>query len=250
MAPTERVTRPRPARTAPIRQWSTLFGQADEDRAAREGVEPAAGGDGASSLDEVLSRSVELGYRVVDDYMRQGQEAARRLRAGSYGAAALATDVQELVIRMARHASDFLEVGLELLDLAAGARGKPAAAGSADAPPSPGPDVAAAGQPARVRLAISSARETDVVIDLRPELMGGRLVVQALRAVDPTLPALTDVGLEPATSDAPVTLRVRVPDGHPPGSYSGVVVEESTGRPVGTVCVRIEESAGATHGRP
>src|SRR5205823_14082767 len=65
----ERIKRPKLERTEPIRSWSALLG-----------VPGAGGGDGrapgSASLEGVVSRSVELGYRVVEDYLRQGQRVA------------------------------------------------------------------------------------------------------------------------------------------------------------------------------
>jgi hypothetical protein len=233
----KRVTRPRPSRTAPIRNWSALFGTTARTNAGAEGGEPERE-DGRGNLDDALSRSVSLGYRVIDEYMRQGQEAARRLSAGSYGAAALATDVQEAMIRMARHASDFLEVGLQLLDAATDGeqRGREPVAGD-DAPEEPTPAHVA--DPVRLRLEVASNVPTDVAVDLRPEFAGARLVAQALRGIEPTLPPLTDVTIQRGDDEAPLTLRLRIPDGQPHATYTGVIVEEDTGRPAGTLCVRV-----------
>src|SRR5438128_27418 len=62
----DRIRRPPLDRTEPIRAWSSLFG--------------------AGPLNDVVTRSVELGYRVVDEYIRQGQKAAARFGSPSVGA--------------------------------------------------------------------------------------------------------------------------------------------------------------------
>src|SRR5438128_6977170 len=98
MTTKKRVRRPEPDRTGPIRNWSALFGappaRAPEDEGAAE-ARP-------TSLGEAVSRSVELGYRVVDEYVRQGQRAAQRLNDRSLGPETIARDVQDLTARMAQ----------------------------------------------------------------------------------------------------------------------------------------------------
>jgi hypothetical protein len=67
-------------RTQPIRNLSTLFapGRAAPRTATAPTNRPATG-RACASFGEAVSRSVELGYRVVDDYIQQGQRAAQRL---------------------------------------------------------------------------------------------------------------------------------------------------------------------------
>jgi hypothetical protein len=233
----DRVTRPEPARTQPIRSWTgALFGLSP----------PAGGGDRpeAGPLEDVVARSVELGYRVVDDYLREGQRVAERMGGGGFRADALVGDVQQLTARMARYASDFMEVWFQFVELAtAGSifRRDPGALGGQPAPngaPRPEPAPAAAAQPpaGRVRLAVDASQPTEVALDLRADAAGRRLVVQSLRATD-HLPRLTEVALA-SDGDGPV-LRIRVPPGHPAGVYHGVVVDEQTNTPAGTLSVRV-----------
>ena len=103
----ERITRPEPERTHPVRSWSTLLP-----------TSAAVNGGAGATLESVVSRSVELGYRVVDDDMREGQRAAQRVGERSFAADALTGEVQQLTARMTRYAQDFLEVWLQLVELA------------------------------------------------------------------------------------------------------------------------------------
>jgi len=61
--------------------------------------------------------------------------------------------------------------------------------------------------------------------------------VHGLRAVDPAKPRLADVSIV-ADGDQ-VTVRVRVPPDVPAAVYNGLIVDEETSRPAGTVSVRI-----------
>jgi hypothetical protein len=235
MSTSARITRPQPARTEPIRSWSTVFGAAEQ-----------------GSLEDAVSRSVELGYRVVDEYVRQGQRAAARFRTGAFAPDAPVRDVQDLTARMAQYASDFLAVWFEFVQLATagGAFRTMVAPGDANGrppgTPSPAPGAAvatASGDRTRVTIAVTSTQPVEVCLDLHPETAARPLVVHALRASDLDTPRLSEVALEPGTDDQPPRLRLHVPPGHPPGIYNGLVIDERTSRPVGTISVRV--GAGA-----
>ena len=244
----ERIKRPKLERTEPIRSWSALLG-----------VPGAGGGDGrapgSASLEGVVSRSVELGYRVVEDYLRQGQRVAAGIVDRSYAPGAMVRDSQELTTRMARYAGDLDEIWFQMIELAASGgafRGAPfwpaRDNGRAPDPPpaarDPSPPAGPhAGEPvagaARVTVALASTQPAEVTLDLRPGAAAQPLIVQSLRATEPDKPRLTDVTLRPADEDEVLTLRVRVPDGQPPGVYNGLIIDERTSRPVGTLSVRV-----------
>jgi hypothetical protein len=255
----ERPKRPSPERTQPIRSWSTLFAvptaggdDADADPDASTAEPPGAG------LNEVVSRSVDLGYRVIDEYIRQGQKAAQRFNDRSYGTQAVASDLQELGMRMTQYASDFAAVWLEFVQLAATKNGTagPAAAGDAPIPPpeatATNPAAHAAdgfprtdpppSEPIRVRIEVLATQPTEVSLDIRPSAAKLPLLVHALRAVDPDKPRLTEVTFDAGSDDEPPRLRIRVPAGQPAGVYSGLLIDEQTSRPAGTVSVRISEA--------
>jgi hypothetical protein len=222
----DRITRPEPERTQPIRSWTqTLFG-----------MPPPANGERASAapLEDVVSRSVELGYRVVDDYLREGQRVAERFGGRGFGADALVGDMQQLTARMARYTSDVFEVWFQLLQLAMGGRVRPPE-NAAPAAPVAAPEAPAA---SRIRIAVDASQPTEVVLDLRPDAAGRRLLVHALRPADGGEGArLGDVSIEPDAGGAVV--RVRVPPRHPAGVYNGLVIDEETTCPAGTLSVRV-----------
>src|SRR4029453_18205911 len=73
----KRVKRPRLDRTRPMRSWSTLLGVP----AGTNRTSPAP--EGRPQAGDVIARSVELGYRVVDDYIREGRKGDGRRGARS-----------------------------------------------------------------------------------------------------------------------------------------------------------------------
>jgi hypothetical protein len=244
----ERIKRPKLSRTRAIRSWSTLFTAPGTGAAGGEG---AAGLRQAASMGDVVSRSVELGYRVIDEYIRQGQKAAQRLGDRSYGAATMTNDASELATRMTQYASDFTALWFEFLQASgAGMMTRPpiepsnVARGSSPvpppAPPSPPPSAVTTVLPSdvvRLKVAVVSPYPTEVSLDLRPQAANGRVTVQSLRAVDGDKPRLSDVAVE--DSEGAMTLRIRVPEGQPAGIYTGLIVDEATSRPVGTVNLHI-----------
>lgn len=253
-----RQKRPAPERTQPLRSWSTLFsvpgadGAAADSDAAAPRAEPRVEGMG-----DVVSRSVDLGYRVIDEYIRQGQKAAQRLNERTYGTQAMASDLQDLGMRMTQYASDFAAVWLEFVQLAA-KNGGPVAAATAETPvqtpdaatehsstsalETPARADAPAADTTRVRIEVMATQPTEVSLDIRPSAANCRLLVHALRAVDPDKPRLTEVSFEAGADDEPPRLRIRVPAGQPAGVYSGLIIDEQTSRPAGTVSVRIGEA--------
>ncbi len=248
MSVRERIRRPELERTEPIRRWPTLFSGA-----------PQPEGDSAStprrSLNDAVSRSVDLGYRIIDEYIRQGQRAAQRFNDRSYGTLTMTNDVQELAMRVGQYASEFAAVWFELIQAAVTgpAERQPAPLAHGDQAtvresPSPGasavPAMAPAQAPAdadraRVRIAITSPRSAEVSLDLRPDATARPLLVHALREADPEKPRISDVVFEPALNGDPPTLRLRVPADQPPGVYNAVIVDGETSRPVGTISLRI-----------
>ncbi len=230
----ERIKRPGLERTRPIRRWS-LFGTGD----------PAAWGAGNGGSDpplsDVISRSVDIGYRVVDDYIRQGQKAAERMSRRAYGPEAFTSDAQEVGARMMKYASDLFAAWFEFMELTM-------AGGAARAVTTPGaapPAAPAERAPApstdhtRVKIELASPWPSEISLDLRPDTTRLPLVVHALRAVDPDKPRIDDVSFTPDSADEPATLRIRIPLIQPAGVYNGLIIDERTSRPVGTLSVRV-----------
>jgi hypothetical protein len=220
VADRDRIRRPPLDRTEPIRAWSGMFG--------------------GGPLNDVVSRSVELGYRVVDEYIRQGQKAAGRFGSRALGADTLPSDVQDFGVRMMQYTSDVFGLWFEMMNammapLGAPTRPPPARQnGNGHRPVERAPDVAAR---TRVRVEVVSTRPAEVAVDLRPDAAGRSLVVHGLRAADATLPRLDDVAI--AADGDGVALRIRVPPDLPAGTYNGLVIDDETSAPVGTVSLRV-----------
>jgi hypothetical protein len=250
----ERRKRPSLDRTQPVRSWSAALG-------TPAGVAPApdaqrsAEGKPRPRLEDAVARSVELGYRVVDDYIQQGQRAAQRLSEGKLSAEVLSSEVNDLGARIARYASDFFGAWVELLELAAvGSAVRQSAGngtGDAAAPSVPSPPPARRPANGGMRVAVTAGRPVEVALDFRAERVTGTLRAHELRSADATKPRLSDVRITDEPDGNPV-LRIRVPDDHPAGAYEGLLIDAATNRPVGSVRLVVSEAprgARAPRGR-
>ncbi|HYO72656.1 MAG TPA: hypothetical protein VEU33_41935, partial [Archangium sp.] len=121
----------------------------------------------------------------------------------------------------------------------AGARPAAAEPRNAVAPPPPVVPEPQAAAPLGLTLDIESSRRVEVSIELRPRSSALSLVVHDLRAPAPDTPRITGVGIECLPEEERVILHLRVSEAHPPGVYSGLIVDERTGLPRGTLTVRI-----------
>jgi hypothetical protein len=256
---TKRAKRPELDRVSPIRDFSRIFGPAapgETPRAKRPG-EPRAGRPAD------IGKAVTAGYQVIDEYMRQGEEFARTM----YGSAAGESsplfpfspprgssggDAQEMAGRLFQVAADFAGAWMDLMQTTTGRGGqRPGSEPRPDVPgfdinappssapaPAADPEVARAEQRAPLTLQIDSKQRVEVAVDVRSDPAGGPIVAHDLRAIDPALPRIEKVQIE-RTSGEGLVIRLRISDKQPPGVYSGVVVDERTNLPRGTISVRV-----------
>jgi hypothetical protein len=256
--PPQRVKRPEPARTGSVRGgWLGLF--------SAPGVAPVPGAEQVRRQQDAqeserspdpMARAVELGYRVVDDYIRQGQNAARLIEGGAYGPQAARQDAQEVALRFFQYASEIMGMWFDVLGVAATTQSAaPRSAASGDPADGPAAAASAAGSGTRARVDaarsrprvsvfLDATRPVEVRADLRPPPAGSVLQVHELRSTSASLPNVRDVAIECDEEGAEVTVRVCVPRDQPPGVYRGVVVDLKTHVPLGTIELRIP-AAGA-----
>jgi hypothetical protein len=250
------VRRPEPERTQPIRSWTTLFGAGAPPPARPASAPPASP---APAPTDPVSRGVEAGYRVIDDYVRQGQSAARLVwgpvLGGANGAVPGSEDLQQRMGMMVRSATDLMTMWLELFGSAPWTRMPgfpfapatpapgavpiaPFSMGPPPPPPAPVPASAPVSPAPIISIDVASARRTEVIVDLPQRQLPDKLRVLDLRAPDGEAPRLGGVTIERPGEDR-LVVRLRVPDDHPPGLYSGLILDEATSLPRGTLAVRI-----------
>jgi hypothetical protein len=209
-----------------------------------------------------------MGYRVIEEYLRQGQNVARSVGIPYLGGGPAEEGLQNRMGAMVRSFSDFAGLWMDLMGR--GAPGTPGAAtpgvtppagtagpfpasvdpGAAEvpkavvpeAPEAPNPPGASESQTAAswaFTFDIESARRIEVSVDLRPRSSGLALTVHDLRAPEPDKPRLAGVTIVGLPDEERVSIRIQVPEDHPPGVYSGIILDERTSLPRGTLSVRI-----------
>jgi hypothetical protein len=265
----KRQKRPELDRSGPKRKLDGLFGaqppRADSERSARP--------NGGAFPNDTVTRGVDLGYQVIEEYMRQGQAFARAAWDPYLPRAASSNgEAQRLAERVYQYASDLAAVWLDYVRVAT----VQAPVTSAPRSPSPrkeasfhagafnlrGPDTnahspgAAAEETAlgdagpapideaatpEIAVEIASRRHASVRVDLKPGSVQLPLSVHALRAKSPQLPRISDVAIERCPSENRILVRINVPPDQPAATYVGLVVDDETNLPRGSVTVRISD---------
>ena len=252
-----RLRSPTPARTAPERSFSTLFSKAGS-QGSREAARSSRGGRAlAPPPGDSIAGGVAAGYRIIEDYMHQGREIARAMWPAGNGVQS--SESSGLIERLVRSASDFAGMFSELLRTMATDR-RIAPPGSTDLPAFGGEDAepsresaprrnghaTASESPATrtsdrplVSLDVESKQRIQTTVDLRPGAWDFSLVANELCASDARKPSIKNVVLRSVVEQKRVSVRVRVPDSQPPGTYTGLIVRRSDNATQGRLAVRV-----------
>jgi hypothetical protein len=249
MSDHERLRRPDPARTEPIRDWSDLYRKSDP-----RPPEPAADGAGGqarspvTSLEEAINHGVEAGYRVIGEHIRRGQSAAQQFNphpANSVprpdNSQIRQDDIQKLLERIFQSFSDLVPFWVELFNTVA-TSGLSRVSAAMQRAPSDGKAADAgvnSAPPAAMEIEVMSARPARVSLDLHPGTAQMPLASHGLRAIDPAKPPLTDIEFVRGHIGQACCVKIRVAEDQPAGTYTGVVVDRNSGEPRGTLTVRI-----------
>jgi hypothetical protein len=233
----ERMRRDDPERTGPVRSWSKLYHASDP----REAADGAASADGAER--DVVAQGVGLGYRVIEEQIRQGQRVAEQISAASYSPSAIGGDMREASERMVRYSADLLALWFDFVNstMANGELMRNFSASLQGARPPAEATGPAAAASTSVAVELCSIRPVRVTLDLKAHAAGRSLATHGLRAADIDKPPLTEVGFERAADAAPLVLRLRVPETQPPGLYTGVVIDKQSGELLGTLTAQVSE---------
>ena len=270
MSSATRKRRPDLDRHEPVRRFDGVFGRRPDAVRPDPVHTNGAGPVGANTV----AQGVDAGYRVIEDYIRQGQAFARSA-VSPRSSAASASDPQRLTERMVQYASDLAAVWLEYTRITMGQ--PPAAAPSTtSAPTGRAPDVggfdigsvpARARAPAsgpngrvgtegadhaprpetpRISIDIRSKLRAEISVELRPGSARLPLEAHDLRHRDPGIERISAVVLEVAPEDNRVSIRLAIDGGQPAGTYTGVIVDAESNLPQGSLSVRLFEEVGGS----
>jgi hypothetical protein len=279
--PAEVRFRPEPIRTQPIRNWLGIFETGDEpasdgvraehDAAAAEAPDAGNGQPGSAR------QGVAAGYRVIDEYLRQGRRAARDFWSAAQppkandesaeaagpsrgGATPQAPDLSRLGERWLRSLGEFGANWLELMqavskpaprpqapeddDLSAGpfhvGRTAPSAEGATKHRAATSNATKAA---SKIVVAVSAPRPVEVYVSLDQEATSAELRVGPLGDASGDLPVIrgvkVGVTVDPLTLERRIRLEAKLDAEQPSGTYHGVVLAAGSSEPVGTLTLHL-----------
>jgi hypothetical protein len=230
----DRPQRPHPERTAPNRNPGEMFG--------------GLGGGADAFGSDPISRSVGIGYKIVEQYLETGRSLAAGVAPAANERFDSGNPMGDLASRMMRHTADLFEVWFQMMDVSGAGRPRSAPgfpAAMAEAPSAAASNGASAPSPG-FSVEVESSRPATVAVEMRGPASGAVLVAHALRSEDESLPRIVGVTVSTSADGAPAVVRVPVPDGQPDGIYNGMIIDEATSLPVGTVSVRLGAKGKAT----
>jgi hypothetical protein len=237
-------------RQGPIRNWSSAVSPTPETAANDN-----AGGNGSSraAAEDPITRGVVEGGRVVEDWIRQAQRAARL-----FGGTAPTGPWTDASGQLFKAMSDAAAAWWSLLGAPPsgfGSASRPAAvihdgAWQAHRPASertqtesrPSSRGATPQEPesptgSRIRLEVVARQPLEVTVDLQKRGLAQYRVLD-LRAAEEEAPRIPGTRLEPWDSNG-LRLKLAVPDDQAAGTYHGVILDPVADCVVGTITLRI-----------
>lgn len=223
MTSRNRVRRPRPQRTGPIRDWQGLL------RSSRPSAEDTERQD-----EDAVGRGVRLAYQVAEDKLEEGRQQARQHNDRPYGAWSMSGWQQDPTMRLWSTANEMTRSWMSLWMNAMGSMTStmmrmPNAFGAA----------AGAGSCDQVGLAVEVVGGSAAVsVTIEPGADAASLECPGLQPLDDKGKTISDVRFTAGQGQEIASVRVDV-DGAKKGRYSGVILERSSKRPVGGITVTI-----------
>ncbi len=237
----KRTKRPKIERTEPDRTFTAAVRKAKAqkvpaDSAAPDLEEPVA------SVRDASYEAINSGYRIIDEYMRQGQRIAEDFWLPAQDAASKPPEHVRMMERFLRSAGDMGSAWLEMMTQwtrPAGADMSPrGTAGPFTAGGSNGHAAAEASPGAALSIAVESSRRVRVSVDAQGRLED--IEASPLVSTDRSLPPITTSCVEVEADTGRAVLRIGVADDQPAGTYHGVLLNRRTQRPGGTITLQLQ----------
>jgi len=200
-----------------------------------------------------VKRGVELGYRVIDDYIKQGTAVANSFAGPTKGQVPSTQDLPKMAERMMQYGSDFASIWFDAMAvMISNFDGTGPGARPAGFPPpgqSPPPVRAPTGRgptsrssdnlqpPPRLSLEIRCSQAIEVLVTLDEPISSSTFVVEDLRARSGSK-KIKGAALEmPESPAGAIRIRIQVPSRTPSGRYSGAILDAVANNPRGRLTV-------------
>lgn len=250
MSDRERIRRPEPARTEPVRNLSGVF-RGDAPAAPGASPDAPAGAGRAAAAnpfawpdDDPVSRAVRAGCDVVEQAVRRGfglggapSPGAPWMPVAGPGPWTTGQWVDTMAGAFTMWAQWVDAWSTTARSMTSGGRpggAEPGPGTWSPAPPGPAPSSAAAG-PLHLTVELRTARAASVELDLSPGVSAALEVHGLLAPAAAAAPPITDVSV--AIVDGGVKVGLGSIEHHPAGTYAGAVL--AAGRACGTLTVRL-----------
>lgn len=240
----------------------------------RNGKPPGSGDNGptqqprdriAATVKQTIAGVVELGYDVIDKQIRDGRDAAERLRAGLATSTQLNANINNLVEGLVATTRDVGATWLDLISIVLRSVGPQTPC------PAPNRDFSVAGQASAIHTRTATITKTgssgsartisritpadvtspsvppeievrgvgvrEVTLDLRPPSADFAPFVEPLRAHGARAAELTGVRFELSADRTHAVLLVEIPPNQPAATYTGVILDSSSHKGGGWVHV-------------
>jgi len=187
-------------------------------------------------------------YRVIDEYLRQGQRFAEQIWLPG-GSAAPAEQIGRLLERFVRSAGDMGSAWLEMMgqwsapyerasEAPRGGAG-PFSAGRSARDPDPAAPTMREATAQGLVVRIEATRTFEVSVETVGAIEPAGVELGPLVSANGKLPPLRGVRLDAGSPDRRLTIRIRVPKGHPAGIYRGSLLDRGTKQLRGTVSLTL-----------
>lgn len=232
-----RLRRPAPERTSPLRAWPEALRPSDSSNGS--GPSSVIGNRRQQRANPKHADGLELGYAVIQAHMRQAESIARKYSsARKTRATAGSADLQNTVARLFQSVTDLAPIVSDLVNSIASSSllQPPATERSAS---QPGAEFVPANS--QVAVQMRSPRPVAVDLFLRPDAATRDLVISGLYAPGSKQPTIKNVQFSPASKRKKASLRIRTPLLRIGLTYSGLLIDHQSGKPMGILSIQAAE---------
>jgi hypothetical protein len=174
------------------------------------------------SVNKIVSDAVRLGYKVIEDQILQGRQAAEHFRSGAYSNSHAEEDVKKMMDRIMYLAKEMGVVGFDLTSAMLRGTRSPSGAGSQS-------DIA---------IQVHSKKRIELNHYLSSAAAHFEPTIPSLNhTVNQTVAPLNKIRFE-AKHDRPL-LVVEVPESQPAGTYTGVIMDAKSQQARGYISVTV-----------
>lgn len=245
----DRVRRPATARTGPNRSGMAAPGASTAASAESDALRE-------TTVSDAVAQAVKLGYDVIAENIRQGRQAAERFSKGKYNIREAPGDLEvaaQRLLHLARELSTTsFDVCERLLKELAAQKPAPDRAGAVpsfrEPKPAPPPHNRTSSPPAepavmkvtvRFEGAPGAIAHTGSLPRPRTPTAPADVTAEPLAPSEAGAKPIANVAFEIDVSVEGIVARVSVPEGQPPGVYSGMVRVKGDPIPLGVLTIEL-----------